>query len=378
MFEAESEPGGMLFCAIPTYRLPQEIIRREINALLDGNITMKCNTSLGTDFTVDSLMKEGFKAVLLALGAHKSRPLALKNEDVEGVYPSIDFLKAFNLHDKNLARGHVGVIGGGNSAIDAARTALRQKDIESVTILYRRTREEMPAFAEEIEAADQEGIKIVTLVTPTKVIAEKGRLTGVEFVTNELGDTDASGRRRPVRIDGTEHVIKLDTLIVAISEDAGIDAIGPAKSSGIETTKWNTVKADEGTLLTNRLGVFAAGDVVRGPNTVVEAIADGKRAALMIDRYVRGETMVRPAQPRLPQTYIPQIEIPKEEEPLTGRVETPRAPAEWRKRNFAEVEVSLSTQEAYHEACRCLRCDLEFTKPCEEPVEDVATGAKVK
>ncbi|MBU8934094.1 MAG: FAD-dependent oxidoreductase [candidate division Zixibacteria bacterium] len=380
VFEAESEPGGMLFCAIPTYRLPQEIIKREIDALIDDNITLKCNTRLGTDFTVDSLMKEGFKAVLLALGAHKSRPLALENEDVEGVYPSIDFLKAFNLRGENLAQGHVGVIGGGNSAIDAARTALRQKDIESVTILYRRTREEMPAFAEEIEAADQEGIKIVTLVTPTKVVADKGRLTGVEFVTNELGDTDASGRRRPVRIEGTEHVIKLDTLIVAISEDAGVDAIGPAKSSGIETTKWNTVKADEGTLLTNRLGVFAAGDVIRGPNTVVEAIADGKRAALMIDRYVRGEALIRPSQPLLPQKYIPQVEIPKGQEPFTGRVETPRAPAEWRTRNFAEVEVSLSTQEAYHESCRCLRCDLEFTKPCEceEPVEDVATGAKVK
>lgn len=374
VFEIEPEPGGMLFCAIPTYRLPHQIIRKEIEALLDDNITLKCNTALGRDFTVDGLFEDGFQAVLLALGAHKSRPLQLENEDVEGVYPSIQFLKALNMRGEHLARGRVGVIGGGNSAIDAARLALRQKDVDNVTILYRRTRDEMPAFAEEIEAADQEGIDIQTLVSPTKVIAENGRLKGLECVRNELGDIDSSGRRRPVVMKGTERVVELDTLIVAIGEDSGIDAIGPARLSQIETTRWNTVKVAPDTLLTNRPGVFAAGDVVTGPNTVVEAIAAGKRAALMIDRFVRKEELIQPAEACLPSGYVEPADEDTREA-AASRVETPRAPAEWRTRNFAEVEVSLSIDEATHEACRCLRCDLEFTKPEESAHETESVTA---
>ncbi len=379
VFEAEPEPGGMLYCAIPTYRLPHQIIKREIDALIDDNITLKCNTALGRDITVDGLFEDGFQAVLLALGAHKSKPLKLVNEDADGVYPSIEFLKALNVRGEHLARGRVGVIGGGNSAIDAARLALRQKDVDSVTILYRRTRDEMPAFAEEIEAADQEGINIQTLVSPTKVIVEDGHLKGLECVRNELGEIDSSGRRRPVPMSGTERVVELDTLIVAIGEDSGIDAIGPARLSQIETTRWNTVKVAPETLLTNRPGVFAAGDVVTGPNTVVEAIAAGKRAALMIDRFVRKEKLTQPAEPCLPRIYVePAGEDTREA--AARRVETPRAPAEWRTRNFAEVEVSLSVDEATHEACRCLRCDLEFTKPAELADETktatAATGGK--
>jgi len=379
VFEVEPEPGGMLYCAIPTYRLPHQIIRREIEALMDENITLKCNTALGRDITVDGLFEDGFQAVLLALGAHKSRPLQLENEDVEGVFPSIEFLKALNMRGEHLARGRVGVIGGGNSAIDAARMALRQKDVDSVTILYRRTRDEMPAFAEEIEAADQEGIKIQTLMSPTKVIAENGRLKALECVQNELGDIDSSGRRRPVAMKDSEQIVELDTLIVAIGEDSGIDAIGPARLSRIETTRWNTVKVAPDTLLTNRTGVFAAGDVVTGPNTVVEAIAAGKRAAVMIDRFVREEKLIQPAKPCLPRLYVEPVgeDI---REAAASRVETPRAPAEWRTRNFAEVEVSLSVDEATHEACRCLRCDLEFTKPAESVHETetatAATGGK--
>lgn len=377
IFEAEDEPGGMLFCAIPAYRLPKETIKKEIASLLDENITLKCNSALGTDFTIDELFEQGYKSVMLAMGAHKSRPLGLEHEDAPGVYPSIEFLKAFNLHDKQLARGRVGVIGGGNSAIDAARTALRQQDVESVTILYRRTREEMPAFAEEIEAADQEGINIQTLVSPTKIITTNGLFSGLECIKNELGETDSSGRRRPVPIKDTEYIIELDTLIVAISEDSGVDSIGPARSSKVEITDWNTVKVDKNTLLTSRPGVFAAGDVVTGPNTVIEAIAAGKKAALMIDHYIKGEKLDQPAELNLPRVYIEPLEVEAEEALLTGRVETPRASVDWRKRNFAEVEVSLSVDEAKREALRCLRCDLEFTQPREAEEELAATEEEV-
>jgi len=375
VFEAEAESGGMLTCAIPPYRLSRDVIRNEINSLLDENITVKCNTALGKDITINSLFKDNYKAILLAMGAHKSRPLQLENEDVKGVYPSIEFLKAFNLRGELLAKGRVGVIGGGNSAIDAARTALRQKDVESVTILYRRTRDEMPAFAEEIEAADQEGIEIITLVTPTRIIEEEGHLAALECIKNELGDTDSSGRRRPVAIKGTEHEIELDTLIVAISEDAGIDSIGPVRESGIETTKWNTVQIDQKTLLTNRPGVFAAGDLTTGPNTVVEAIAAGKKSAVMIERFLKNKEFIQPAEPCLPKVYVEPVPIDIEMQ-QHGRAETPRAPAEWRKRSFAEAEVSLSVEEASREAGRCLRCDLEFTKKPELEKESLPVGEK--
>ncbi|MBU1319331.1 MAG: FAD-dependent oxidoreductase [candidate division Zixibacteria bacterium] len=376
VFESECETGGMLNCAIPSYRLPRNVIKKEIECLIDENITVECNTALGKDISVDGLLNDGYKSVLLAMGAHKSKPLRLENEDVEGVYPSIEFLKAYNLKGEQLAKGRVGIIGGGNSAIDAARMALRQKDVESVSILYRRTRDEMPAFAEEIEAAEQEGIDIQTLITPIKVLITSGLFSGLECARNELGETDSSGRRRPVMIEGTEFTIELDTLIVAISEDSGTDCIIPAKSSGIEITNWNTVQVDSKTLQTNRPGVFAAGDVVSGPNTVIDAIAGGKKAANMILRYLQGKEMIEPAELNLPTVYVEPVSIEKIDE---SRVETPRASVDWRKRNFAEVEVSLSVEEATREACRCLRCDLEFTKKKEEKThhtELAAVGGK--
>ena len=361
VFEAEPEPGGMLYCAIPEYRLPRNVIKKEIDSLLDDNITVVCNTSLGDDITIDGLFEDGFNAVLLALGAHKSRPLGLDNEDVSGVYPSIEFLKAFNLRGEQLAKGRVGVIGGGNSAIDAARTALRQRDVESVTILYRRTQAEMPAFEEEVEAAIEEGVTIETLVSPTEIKTTSGLFSHLGCVRNHLGDPDASGRRRPVPVEGSEYVVELDTLIVAISEDSGVDSITPARSGGVEVTDWNTVKADARTLLTSRPGVFAAGDVVTGPNTIIDAIADGKKAAVMIDHYVRGEELVQPVDSLMPAVRLDPVEV-EPEEAGDDRVETPRASVEWRKRNFAEVEVGLSMQEAKREAHRCLRCDLEFVE----------------
>ncbi len=372
VFEAENKPGGMLSCVIPAYRLPHEVIEKEIDALMNENITLKCGVALGRDVDIDGLLEEGYGAVLLAIGAHKSKPLRLENEDVEGVYASIDFLKAFNLKESLLARGKVGVIGGGNSAIDAARMALRFKEVEEVNILYRRTRDEMPAFSEEIEAAIQEGIRIETLVTPVRIVSSNGRLTGLECIRNELGEADDSGRRRPVPVKGTEHVIDLDTLIVAIGEDSGIDAITPVKSSGLEITSWNTVRVDPTTLQTNRAGVFAAGDVVRGPNTVVDAIADGKKAALIIERFLKKEPLLQPVSPTLPGTYVEPI---LDDAALkAARAETPRASAEWRKRNFAEVEVALSQSEAQRESLRCLRCDLEFTRSEKMKLDEIEIG----
>ena len=378
IFDSEVKPGGMLFSTIPSYRLPQETINKEIDSLLNENITLKSNVALGTDVTIDQLFEDGFKAVMISIGAHKSKPLQLENEDADGVYPSIEFLKAYNIQGEQLARGRVGVIGGGNSALDAARTALRQKDVESVTILYRRTREEMPAFAEEIEAADQEGIDIQTLVTPLKVITKDGALSSLECCKNRLGEIDSSGRRRPVPIKDSEYTIELDTLIVAIGEDAGVDAIGPADSSNIDVTKWNTVKTDDNTLLTSRPGVFAGGDVVTGPNTIIDAIAAGKKAAVMIDRYLHGEELDQPVETELPHVYIEPIEVESEDLSIIDRAESPMITVEKRQKNFNEVESVLSIIAARKEAGRCLRCDLEFTQPEEVDEECLVNegGAK--
>jgi NADH-quinone oxidoreductase subunit F len=366
VFEADGQPGGMLFSAIPSYRLPHDVIRKEIQSLLNENITLKCNTTLGRDITLDGLFDEGFGAIFVGIGAHKSLRLQLKGEDLPGVYPSIQFLKAFNLRGERLARGKVGIIGGGNSAVDAARIAVRQPGVESVTIFYRRTRDEMPAFAEEIEAALQEGITIETLISPVGIVSEGGHLAGIECVRNELGERDATGRRRPVAIQGTQRIVTLDTLIVAISEGSDTDCVTVAGANRLNIDpKRNSVLADPETLGTNRPGVFAGGDVVSGPNTVVDAIAAGRQAAISIDRYLRGEDLRQPSQVRMPRHYVPPAKTNGQTEP-TKRAEIPRISLERRKHEFAEVETALTADDASREARRCLRCDLEFTEKLAE------------
>jgi NADH-quinone oxidoreductase subunit F len=375
VFDSERKPGGMMFTAIPAYRLPREVIEREIESLLDENVTLKLNTALGDQITIDGLLQDGYKAVFLALGAHKSKPLEIEGENSEGVYPSIQFLRQLNVLGKKVAKGAVGIIGGGNSALDAARASLRQEGVTSVTIFYRRTRTEMPAYEEEIEAAIQEGIKIETLVAPVKVLSLDGKLTGLRSLRNNLGEPDSSGRRRPVPIPGSEFDVNLDTLIVAISESSDTDCLTVASSMRIETDdKTGTVVVNAETLCTNRPGVFAGGDIVTGPNTIVDAIAAGKKVAVMIDRYVRGEQLKQPASFKLPNVYIEPVDVDPEEISKIARVETPRADVVWRKRGFAEVEMALSLEEATCESRRCLRCDLEFTKPKVVEEETVLAG----
>ena len=361
VFEADPEPGGMLFSTIPSYRLPREVMKREIASLLDENITLKCNTALGRDVTLDALLEQGFQAVFVALGAHKSLRLGLPGEDAAGVHPSISFLKAFNQRGERLARGRVGVIGGGNSAVDAARVALRQPGVESVTIFYRRTLHEMPAFEEEVEASLQEGVNIEPLASPVRILTKDNRLIGIECVKNSLGALDESGRRRPVPVAGSEYIVPLDTLIVAISEGSDTDCIAVAGANRIEVTRGGTVQVDAETLATNRPGVFAGGDVVTGPNTVIGAIAAGKRAAAVIDRYLRGEELARPHQPVLPRVYVEPL-IPEGDGTPASRAATPRLAIPARRRSFAEVEAALSAADATREARRCLRCDLAFTE----------------
>ena len=295
-----------------------------------------------------------------------------------------------------MAKGHVGIVGGGNSAVDAARVAIRQKKVKSVTLLYRRTSQEMPAYAEEVEAALAEGIRLETLVSPTsiryikaaeaegvrvetfvepvKIDARNGRLADIKCVRNKLGDVDSSGRRRPVPIPGTEFTIALDTLIVAIGERPDSDCLA---SMGLELDKGGRLRTRAKTLRTNREGVFAGGDLVTGPNTVVDAIAAGRKVAGIIDRYLRGKELVEPPKVKLPAVFIEPAVVSDEELEDAARVELATLDTKSRKKDFAEVEMTLSVEQATREARRCLRCDLEFTQRAEnEEAEYVAVEEK--
>ena len=365
VFDANDEPGGMLMLGIPSYRLPRDVLRREVNALIGDDVTLKMNTVLGRDITIDGLFDDGFEAVFLAIGALASQRLRVQGEDAAGVVPSIEFLEQFNLHGKSLARGRVGVIGGGNSAVDAARVALRQEGVEKVTIIYRRTRAEMPAFQEEITAALDEGVALETLLSPLSVVTEEGNLTALTCERNELGERDASGRRRPVPIEGSEVRIDLDTLIVAIGEKPALEGI-VNREGGPKATLWGTLAVDAGTLATSRPGLFAGGDLVTGPNTVVDAIAAGKRAAVVIERYLRGETLRAPASHGRPSTYV-EPAAPDDHFAGAARLRVPHAPAQARAHSLVEVEGAVGEVAARREALRCLRCDLEFTRTATEP-----------
>ncbi len=363
VFESDPEPGGMLLSCIPAYRLPRDTVRQEINSLLNDNITIRCGTTLGKDVTIEGLFEENFRAIYLAVGAHKSQKLDLQGEELPGVCSSMEFLKAFNLRGEEIARGQVAVIGGGNSAIDAARVAIRQENVESVTILYRRTQQEMPAYTEEVQEAVNEGIKIETMVSPISICAGEADVLHIECVRNKPGDVDASGRRRPVTIPGSEFGISVNTLIVAISERPDSNCL---TSMGIQVGKNGRVPVDKRTLCTNREGVFAGGDLVTGPNTVVDAISSGKQASVVINRYLCGESLTQEPEVRLPEVFLEPAEIGDEERDDARRSESPAVPVESRRNSFVEVEMSLSPQQARTEARRCQRCDLAFTQPQKE------------
>jgi NADH-quinone oxidoreductase subunit F len=360
VFEREAVPGGMLMAAIPAYRLPRERLSAEINSLLNENVELKLNQALGRDFTVEGLLADGYKAVYVALGSHQSKRLELPGEDVAGIIPGIAFLKAHNLDGRSLARGRVGIIGGGNSAMDAARVAFRQDGVDSVTMFYRRTREEMPAYEEEIEAGLAEGISLEELVAPVAVRSENGKLAGMRFVRNRLSAPDASGRRKPEPIPGSEFDVDLDILIVAISESPET-----ADLAGLALTKWGTLGANPESYLTSRKGVFAGGDVTTGPSTVIGAIAAGKQAAVMIDRYVTGKLLKVLPKVKLPSVFIEpagDLEDEGTAQPA-ARVAMPHLPVAERAKSFAEVEIGITEVAACGEARRCMRCDLDFTQP---------------
>lgn len=283
VFEAMPKLGGMLQKCLPTYRLPKDVLRAEIEHMKDSGIEFRTNTPVGKDLTIEGLRQEKYAAIFIAAGAHRSTELDVEGCNLEGVTYALEFLK-----EANLGKAEVGekviVIGGGNVAVDAARTAYRM-GAKEVVILYRRSREEMPASPWEILEAENEGVKTQFLVSPKRIRGQNGRVKALECIKMGLGEPDDTGRRAPVPVENSEFTVKTDRVILAVGEKPDLTFL----PTNIQITKAGTIAVDPFTMETSMPGVFAGGDVVSGPATVVEAIVAGKRAASSIERYIKGE-----------------------------------------------------------------------------------------
>ena len=367
VFEAQPVAGGWLSIGIPEYRLPKAVINAEIKTIEEMGVEIRLNTKVGVDVPFEEIRKD-YDAVFIGVGTHISSKLDVPGEDLDGVVHGIDFLKRVNLGEKVFLGNRVAVVGGGNVAMDAVRTALRTGSQEAF-ILYRRTRAEMPAADEEIEEALAEGIKMEFLAAPVRVIGENGRVTGVECIRMELGEPDASGRRRPVPVKGSEFVLDVDAVIPAIGQAADLTFI--PEGSGISINKWNTFDVDSVTFATSVKGVFAGGDDVTGPATVIEAIAAGKEAARSIDRYLKGEDVALGRQRDWTQNVADKADVSWVKK--SGRPHLPELEPEERKKHFDEVILGYSEEEVVREAQRCLSCGI--CSECYQCVEACIAGA---
>jgi NADH-quinone oxidoreductase subunit F len=357
IFEALPVAGGMLAVAIPAYRLPRKTLKEDIDRIINSGVEIKTGQKMGRDFSLEQLFKRGYKAVYIAIGAHKSIKLGIPNEDTTDVIPAMEFLTRVSLGERINLGPKVAVIGGGNSAVDAARVANRLQGVNQVTIIYRRTKHEMPAYAEEIEAALEEGINIQFLTAPFEIITKDARLSGVQCTRMELGTVDESGRRRPIPIKGSESLYEVDTLISAISEQPDISFLG--EDHDFEVTGWNTFVVDEETLASNIPAVFAGGDAIRGPSSVIQAMADGRKAARAIDLYLREHEIKFEYGLTRPSVYVEPVKLTVQETMESTRQESRKLEPNKRSMNFNEVDLGLTKTAAMKEAKRCLRCDLE-------------------
>jgi heterodisulfide reductase subunit A len=366
VFEALPEPGGMLRYAIPEYRLPKEELRKEIGYIEKLGVTIRCGIEIGKDTTIDAI-KNDFDAIFVGTGAPKGLPLGVEGEDSAGVMDGIKFLGAVNRGEVLATGKNVAVIGGGNTAIDCARTAKRFGSEN------RRTRAEMPAADEEIEALLHEGIEIQFLTTPVHFSAEKGKLAGMACIRMELGEADASGRRRPVQVRNSEFSIPVDTVITALGQTPQTAFV---EGIGVALAKNGTIETDPATGLTNVEGVFAGGDVATGPAYVVDAIAAGQKAAFSINRYLKGEPATAAQKDKKPE-QLTEAEVAQlaAKTPRAERIHLPEVNVADRVTNFREVAIGYSTQDAMTEASRCLAGHIEGCIQCGECERRCEVGA---
>ncbi|MGD9248889.1 MAG: FAD-dependent oxidoreductase [Desulfobacteraceae bacterium] len=359
IYEAMSKLGGITRYGIPEYRLPDKVLDWEIEGILNLGIDVHYNTQLGKDFTIDSLREQGYEAIFMGIGAWKDYTLGIDGEDAEGVWQGINFLSTVANHpEKSIPVGRrAAVVGGGNSAIDCVRTLLRL-GCEKVYIVYRRTRKEMPANEVEIVASEHEGIQFQFLAAPTKVIKDdQGRVKGLEYLQMELGEPDASGRRRPVPIEGSETILDVDMLISAISQQPDISFLEKEKEKdNIAITRWSTFDNDEETLQCSLPYLFTGGDVATGPSLVVDAIGAGRRAARSIHQYITGE-QIKGSAKSLRKKHIAESlfeTVPGVEK--KRRTPMPELEVDERIHSMVEVDQVISEEDAAYESNRCLDC----------------------
>ncbi|MBI5967982.1 MAG: FAD-dependent oxidoreductase [Deltaproteobacteria bacterium] len=358
VFEALPVGGGMLSVAIPDFRLPKEVIQKEIEYIVSRGVEIRYNQPIGTQFSIDDILKEGYQAVFIAAGTQKSQRVGIPGEEegVEGLLYGLSFLRDVKLGKRVSVGKRVAVVGGGNTALDASRTALRL-GAEEVDVYYRRSRGEMQVTEVEYDEAVEEGVQIHFLVSPTRIVRDNGRVKGLECIRMELGEVDESGRRRPVPLAGTEFFVEADTVIPAVCQAPDLSFL-PADSK-LERTKWETLVVNANNLATNVPGIFAGGDFVTGPTYVIQAIAAGRRGAMAVDKYLRGDKtpveMIDARAELLPETKPVELEEAPEERP---RVKMPLLLAEERRRTFKEIECGFTEERAREESKRCLRCDL--------------------
>ncbi len=366
VYEAMAEPGGILRLGIPEFRLPKDVLRKEIERIKALGVEIKSNKQVGKDIAFDKL-KEEYDAVFIATGAHRNRKLNVPAEEASGVLSGLEFLQEINLGKKPRIGPRVAIIGGGNTAMDAARCALRL-GVQPI-IYYRRTRQEMPALAEEIEDALHEGIEIKFLTTPVKVLEENGNVAGMECVKMELGEPDSSGRRRPIPIDGSNYTVELDTIIAAIGEQCDLSSL----PKEILEDDWAIKIDDLGRTSDNK--IFAGGDAADQPRTVAHAIGSGKRAAIAIDAYLQGidlsdrmdklrigqkgtlaiQRYINPMKP--PNSQVVAIDdINLDYFTHEPKVEPKVRSIKDYKDNFEEEKIGYNEDETVKEVCRCFNC----------------------
>ncbi len=351
IFEKLPVLGGMLMVGIPSYRLPRNIIETEIQVIKDLGVEFTTGVEIGKDITIEQLRKDGYSAFFMGIGAHKCKNLGVEGENLEGVLPGVDFLREFNLGNDILLGHRVAVIGGGNVAMDSVRTALRMGSSKPF-VLYRRSYEEMPANEIEIEECNEEGIEIMTLTAPVRIIGEGGRVKAVECICMELGEPDGSGRRRPVPVKGSEFVIEVDTVIPAIGQESDWGCL--TDECECTLSNWGTMNVNSLTLQTNDPDIFAGGDAVTGPATVVEAVGAGKEAAISIDRFIQGEDITNGRKKEWQEVK----DVPVENVKHILQQKMLSLPPDTRMNNFDEVQLGFDESIAAKEAGRCLECGI--------------------
>ncbi len=377
VFEAAPHPGGMAFLGVPEYRLPRDLLKLEIEEILDCGAELKLNMRLGRDFSLGDLWNQGFQAIFIAIGAHKDQGMDIEGTQLDGVVAAVDFLLNINLGYRVRLGDKIAVVGGGDVAVDAARLAARLGEVHDqlatgtlvtavdaarralrlgvrdVHMIYRGSKEEMRASEEELNGAVEEGIILHTGTTPERVVGREGKVVGLEIVATR-SVYDEKGRRSLVPVPGSESVLDCTSVIMAIGQQSDLSFLRPEDQ--IKTTRQSTIVADSETLATTAPGVFAGGDVVFGPRTIIEAVADGHRAARAIDNYLsKGKVGItrRGWLREVPRSYLPQTA-----ERAKPRINPPKISLD-RRTGVSEVEMVYDEESAREQAHRCLKCHIQ-------------------